>query len=73
MQTIDEVQIIAANKDGETIYWAVAAPRDRAIDILWNFLPAGCSPVLTTERLSPACIAALKLSPNAVREIGHVL
>jgi hypothetical protein len=71
--SVEDVQIVAATKDGQTIYWAVAAPPDSAIEVVWNSLPAGWSPVLTNERLSPACVAALKLWRNGVREIGPVL
>ena len=71
-KSVDDVQIIAASKDGKTIYWAVAAPRDRAIEAVWNSLPAGRSPV-RLERISASRIAALKLWPNGVREIGPVL
>lgn len=67
------VQIVVTTKDGETVYWAVAVPRERAAEAVKQFLAPGWSVALTNHHLPPSRVAALKLRPNGLRELGPTL
>ncbi len=67
------VQIVAATKDGETVYWALAVPRERAVEAMQRLLAPGWSVALTGLGISPSRVAALDLRPNGIRELGPTL
>jgi hypothetical protein len=67
------VQIVAASKDGKTVYWAAAVPRERAVEAVRQMLAPGWTATLTDHHITPASVATLKLLPNGVRELGSDL
>jgi hypothetical protein len=67
------IQIVAAAKDGKTVFWAAAVPRDRAVEAVQEFLAPGWTATLTARHITPERVASLKLRPNGVRELGPTL
>ena len=66
----EEIYVVAATKDGQTEFWAVALPFEEVLDAMAQATGPGWKYVVTTEWLTIERAAALGLPFNTVRRIG---
>jgi hypothetical protein len=66
------VYIVAATKDHQTDYWAVATPREEAVAAVQHLLEPGWVATFTERRIGPTQIRVLKLRPNGVRKLRYI-
>ncbi len=64
---------VAANKGGDTVYWAAVMTRAQAIEAVRDWIGPAWVAALTNQRLRPERLASLKLLPNEIRELGPTL
>ena len=63
------IQLVIASKEGfRPQHWAVAIPRDEALDFIQKQLP-GWNVKLSVQHLTPAQVAKLELRPGEAREV----
>jgi hypothetical protein len=65
----DEIYVVVARGNGESEFWAVATPRERALAEVRQHLPLGWIIAFTEHCLTPHEAAALGLRPNGVRKL----
>jgi hypothetical protein len=66
------IHVVAASKDGRTIYLAAATKRENAVPMTELLLGSGWKATLTDKHLTPAQVEKLKLRPNGVRELNYI-
>jgi hypothetical protein len=65
------IYVVAATRAGKVQYWAAATPREAAVSTVQQMLLPRWTATLTSRRLTPDQVAALKLRPGGARQLKY--
>ena len=66
------IYVINATEDGQSEFWAAAAPRRTAAAQVQQLLPPGWTATSMGWRLGRARAAELRMRPDSVRKLTHL-
>ena len=64
-----DIYVVAASKGSLTEYWAAAAPREQALEVVRLQAPPDTLLFLTERRLTLRQVIELKMRPGSVRKL----